>query len=250
MTEGPRSGSLAGRRILVTGGSTGLGAALAIACSRDGARVGVVARSAERLEDVAHAAGAVALPADIGDPEAAAAAVTEIAARLGGLDALVNNAGVMLHSPVGAGLTEDWDTIFRINVLGMLHVTHAALPHLRSAARADLVVVASTAADRVTAADYGVYAATKAAQARLTDALRLELADAPHVRVALVKPGFMNTPGLGPGTRDPQLQEQVLALKQRIGLSPETVAAEIRHLLALPPEVTLAEITILPTARP
>ena len=135
--------------------------------------------------------------ADVGDAEAAQGAVAEAAERLGGLDVLVNNAGLMLHSPVGAGFVEDWDRSYRANVLGMLHVTHAALPHLRASADADLVVVASTATDRVTAPDFGVYASTKAAQGRLTEGLRLELADAPHVRVTLVKPGFMNTPGLG-----------------------------------------------------
>jgi NADP-dependent 3-hydroxy acid dehydrogenase YdfG len=131
----------------------------------------------------------------------------------------------------------------------MLHITHAALPHLKAAKRADLVVVASTSADRVTAADYGVYAATKAAQARLAEAFRVELSEEPHVRVSLVKPGFMNTPGLGSGTRDPELRRNVVALKQRIGLSPELVALQIRHLLELPQEVTIPELTIIPTAR-
>lgn len=241
---------LAGRRILVTGGSTGLGAALAAACRREGAAVGIVARSADRLAVVAEATGAVGVAVDVGDADAAARAVAEIAERLGGLDGLVNNAGVMLHSPVGAGYTDDWQEIFRINVLGMLHVTHAALPHLRAASDADLMCIASTASDRVTAADFGVYAATKAAQARLVDGLRLELADAPHVRVSLVKPGFMNTPGLGIGTRSPELQQSIVGLKERIGLPPEAVAEQVRHLLALPWEVTIPEITIVPSARP
>lgn len=246
----PTGDTLHGRRILVTGGSTGLGAALAVACRRAGASVGILARSAERLGAVADATGAVGVAADVGDPDAASRAVEEIAARLGGLDGLVNNAGVMLHSPVGAGYARDWEEILRINVLGTLHVTHAALPHLRAAADADLMTIASTASDRVTAADFGVYAATKAAQARLVDGLRLELADAPHVRVSLVKPGFMNTPGLGIGTRDPALQQSIVGLKERIGLAPEVVAEQVRHLLALPWEVTVPEITIVPSARP
>ena len=156
----------------------------------------------------------------------------------------------MLHSLVGDGLDEDWDAIVRVNILGMLHVTSAALPHLRAATLADLCVIASLASDRVAAPDYSVYAATKAAQLRLTEGLRLELAEDRGVRVSLVKPGFMNTAGIGTGTRDPERQKQVLELKERIGLPPAAVAEEIRHLLALPPEVTVPELMIVPTARP
>ena len=156
----------------------------------------------------------------------------------------------MLHSLVGDGLEDDWEAIVRVNILGMLHVTSAALPHLRAAALADLVVIASLASDRVAAPDYGVYSATKAAQLRLTEGLRLELAEDRGIRISLVKPGFMNTPGIGTGTRDPERRRQVLDLKERIGLLPDVVAEQIRHLLALPPEVTVPELMIVPTARP
>lgn len=240
---------LADRRIVITGGSSGLGAALARSCTQLGARVGVIGRDRARLSAVTESTGAVAAQADLGDADAAAAAMATLAEGLGGIDAVVNNAGVMLHSRIAAGLSDDWDASFRSNVMGMLHVLHAAIPHLRAASAADVVVVASTSSDRVTAADFGVYAATKAAQMRLAESLRMELADAAHVRVSLVKPGFMNTPGIGPGTRDPELQQSVMDLKQRIGLAPELVAQEICHLLMMPREMTVPELTILPTAR-
>ena len=251
MADGAGTTALAGRRVLVAGASTGLGAALVAICAGAGAGVGAIARNREALEEVARSAGAVAAAADLRDPAAAADAVAHVAAALGGLDALVITAGVMLHSPIGDGRSQDWDEIYGANVLGTLHVAHAAIPHLREAECGDLVVVSSTSADRVTAADYGVYASTKAAQSRLAEALRIELADsAPNVRVTLVKPGFMNTPGLGKGTRNAEVRERIVALKERIGLAPEVVAAEIRHLLELPPEVTVPEVTIVPTARP
>jgi NADP-dependent 3-hydroxy acid dehydrogenase YdfG len=244
------TGELAGRRILITGGSSGLGAALAVACVQDGASVAVIGRDRARLDLLAGETGATAIAVDIGDAHAVRDAVGHAAATLGGLDGLVNNAGLMLHSLVADGLHSDWDAIVRANVLGMLHVTGAAIEHLRRPALADLVVVASLAADRVAAPDYAVYSATKAAQARLTEGLRLELAEDRGIRISLVKPGFMNTAGLGTGTRDPERQKQVMELKQRIGLSPELVAEQIRRLLALPPEVTVPELTIVPTARP
>jgi NADP-dependent 3-hydroxy acid dehydrogenase YdfG len=241
---------LAGRRVLITGGSSGLGAALAAACAQDGAAVAVVGRNRERLDATADAAGVTAIAADVGDAASARSAVEEAAAALGGLDAVVNNAGLMLHSLVGDGLDDDWDAIMRANVLGTLHVTSAALPYLRAAPLADLVVVASLAADRVAAPAYGVYSATKAAQARLTEGLRLELAEDRGIRITMVKPGFMNTEGIGTGTRDPAMREHVLRMKEQIGLPPRVVAEQIRHLLALPAEVTIPELTIVPTARP
>jgi len=244
------SGRLQGRRILVSGGSSGLGAAIATACAEDGAAVAAIGRDRGKLDALAATTGVTPVVADVGDPAAARAAVESAAESLGGLDGLVVNAGLMLHSLVADGLDEDWDAIVRVNILGMLHVTSAALPHLRAASLADLCVIASLASDRVAAPDYSVYAATKAAQLRLTEGLRLELAEDRGVRVSLVKPGFMNTEGIGTGTRDPERQKQVLELKQRIGLPPALVAEEIRHLLALPPEVTVPELMIVPTARP
>lgn len=241
---------LAGRRILVSGGSSGLGAAIAVACVRDGAAVAAIGRDTGKLDALAATAGVTPIVADVADPAAARAAVEASAAALGGLDGLVVNAGLMLHSLIGDGLDEDWDAIVRVNILGMLHITSAAIPYLRDATLADLVVIASLASDRVAAPDYSVYAATKAAQLRLTEGLRLELAEDRGIRISLVKPGFMNTAGIGTGTRDPERQKQVLELKERIGLPPEVVAEEIRHLLALPPEVTVPELTIVPTARP
>ena len=168
---------LAGRRILVSGGSSGLGAAIAVACARDGAAVAVIGRDSHKLDELAAASGVTPVVADIADPAAARAAVESATAALGGLDGLVNNAGLMLHSLIGDGLDEDWDAIVRVNILGMLHITSAAIPYLRAATLADLVVIASLASDRVAAPDYSVYSATKAAQLRLTEGLRLELAE-------------------------------------------------------------------------
>jgi NADP-dependent 3-hydroxy acid dehydrogenase YdfG len=250
VADGAPTTTLVGRRVLVAGASTGLGAALVGICAGAGAAVGAIARASDALDEVARSTGAIAAPADLRDPAGAADAVARVAAALRGLDALVITAGVMLHSAIGDGRTDDWDEIYSANVLGTLHVAHAALPHLREAECGDLVIVSSTSADRVTAADYGVYASTKAAQSRIAEALRVELAaSAPNVRVTLVKPGFMNTPGLGKGTRNPEVRERIVALKERIGLPPVVVAAEIRHLLELPPEVTVPEVTIVPTAR-
>ena len=127
------SRDLAGRKILVSGGSSGLGAAIAVACAQDGAAVAAIGRDKAKLDELAAATGVTPIVADVGDPAAARAAVESAATALGGLDGLVINAGLMLHSLIGDGLDEDWDAIVRVNILGMLHITSAAIPHLRAA---------------------------------------------------------------------------------------------------------------------
>jgi NADP-dependent 3-hydroxy acid dehydrogenase YdfG len=242
--------SLAGRRVLVAGASSGLGAAVVADCTKAGATVGAIARRQDVLESVTGPAGAVAAAADLGDAAATLDAVARIAEALGGLDAVVITAGTMLHSPIGDGRIADWAETYRTNPLATLHVVHAVLPYLREAEHADLVLFSSVAADDIPGADYGVYASAKAAQATLAKALQIELAaSAPNVRVTLVKPGLMNTEGLGQGTRNPEVRDFVLAVKERLGLPPETVAAEIRHLLELPSEMTIPAVTIMPTAQ-
>jgi NADP-dependent 3-hydroxy acid dehydrogenase YdfG len=238
--------SLTGRRILITGGSAGIGAALAVACSQAGARVGVIGRDAGRLAEVASASGAATAAADITIAAEAQRAVSTIAEELGGLDGLVNGAGAMLHSRISSGLTEDWEQMFAVNVLGLLYVTHASLEHLRRAEHADVVNVSSIAADRASLPDFAIYSATKAGVARITEALRAELAKDGDIRVCAVKPGTVKTDGFGPGIRDDKLREQVEATKRASGMQPSVLADQIVHLLAMPRSVSITELTIVP----
>jgi NADP-dependent 3-hydroxy acid dehydrogenase YdfG len=165
------TGPLLGTAALVTGASSGIGAATAIALARQGAQVALVARRKERLGAVAagiHEQGGVALSldADISDRDQATGAVQRAVAELGRLDTLVNNAGIMLLGPALGSSLEDWEQMVALNLMGSLYVTHAALPHLVSAAAdsprqvADLVNISSTAG-RVARPGAGVYALTK-----------------------------------------------------------------------------------------
>jgi NADP-dependent 3-hydroxy acid dehydrogenase YdfG len=240
-------GDLTGRRVLVTGGSSGIGAAMVEVFSESGAGVGFLGRDAERVGSVAATTGALGIVADVADLAGVAAAVDQVADHLGGLDAIVNNAGVMLHSRISTGSFTDWATMIEINVVGVLAVTNAALPHLRQAECADIVNVGSAAAKGVSNSDFAVYAATKAAVARITEGTRAELAGS-NIRVALVTPGYINTPGLGPGIRDEALRERTVATRLRMGLPPRLLAEQIVHVLAAPPAVTISEIVIAGTA--
>lgn len=239
-------GDLTGRRVLVTGASSGIGAATARACAAAGARVAIVARRVEALADLAEESGAVACPADLTDEEATRSAVDRCVDELGGLDALVNNAGAMLPSPVSEGQVDDWRTMLDVNVLGLLVITHAALDHLRDAARADIVNISSLAGRRVPNPAATVYAATKFAVHAISEGLRQEL-HADGVRVTVVAPGLVETELL-----DDQGHEAATSLRQateRIGLRPEDVAAEVAGVLARPPHVLLREVVLSPTAQ-
>jgi NADP-dependent 3-hydroxy acid dehydrogenase YdfG len=193
---------LDGTVALVTGASSGIGAATAAMLAAQGAAVALAARRRDRLDELAaeirgQGGTALVLECDVSDQEQAAAAVERTATELGRLDTLVNNAGVMLLGPaVGAPLAE-WQQMVDLNVLGVLYCAHAALPHLLRAAAdgprqvADMVNISSVAG-RFARTGNGVYALTKFGVGAFSESLRQELAGQ-YVRVSLVEPGATAT---------------------------------------------------------
>ena len=238
--------ALAGRRVLVTGGSSGIGAALARACSDRGARVAVVGRDDSACAASPRRRAQSAIAADVGDADAATAAVDEASERIGGLDAVVNGAGLMLHAALSAGHRDDWAAMIGVNVLGVAHISHAALPHLHAAGFGDIINIASLASDRVSHPDFAMYAATKAAVARLTEALRADVGPGSGIRVSMIKPGATRTPGFGPGIRNPDLRRTTVAELNRTGMTPAEVAHQICHMLSLPRTACITEMTLVP----
>jgi NADP-dependent 3-hydroxy acid dehydrogenase YdfG len=174
--------TLEGTVALVTGASSGIGAATAQRLAADGSGVALVARRRDRLEEVAAriGRGALVVEADISDPEQAASSVERTVAELGRLDLVVNNARVMLLGPALESPTEEWERMVALNVQATLSVTHAALPHLVRAAAdsprevADLIFISSTAG-RVAGPGGGVYSLTKFGVAAFAESLRQEL---------------------------------------------------------------------------
>lgn len=194
------AGRLDGTVAVVTGASSGIGAATARALADEGAAVALVARRQERLEELAAAIGekggrALVIVADVTDQELARNAVERTVAELGRLD--IHNAGVMLLGPIVGAPTEDWERMVALNMLGLLYTTHAALPHLLKAAEdserrvADLVNVSSVAG-HVPRKGSGVYNLTKFGVGAFTESLRQEVTGR-HVRVSLLEPGWVNT---------------------------------------------------------
>lgn len=193
---------LAGTVALVTGASSGIGAATARALAARGAAVALVARRRDRLEELAAEIGssggtALAVPADVTDTAQAGAAVAATVEAWGRLDTLVNNAGLLRMGPAVDAPLVDWSELVAVNVSGVLHVTHAALPHLVAAAAdsprgvADIVTISSTGG-RVARPGTAVYSLTKFGVNAFSEGIRQELIGA-RVRVGIVGPGTVDT---------------------------------------------------------
>lgn len=233
---------LAGRRVLVTGASSGIDEATARVLSRHGARVALLARRRERLEALAQELGGVAVPADVADETAVHAAVDDAAEHLGGLDGLVNAAGVQLLALFADGRSDEWRTLVEVNLLGVLYTSSAALPHLRTAGGGDLVMLSSIAGRRVTGSTGAVYTGTKFALHAMSETLRRELHE-DGVRVIVVAPGWVHTE-LGSGMGDADERANVRSRQEEIGLDPEVIGEEIAHAFGRPRGVLLTEIAV------
>src|SRR5881227_1271362 len=190
------SADLSRQVVAVTGASSGIGEAAALACARAGAAVALAARRAERIEALAERIGkeggrALAVQTDVGEESQARAFVERAHAELGRLDVLVNNAGVMLLGPIANAPTEEWRRMIHANVFGVLYCTHAALPLMAEQGSGHVVNVSSVAG-RVARAGSGVYNLTKFGVGAFSESLRQEVAPA-GLRVTLVEPGAVAT---------------------------------------------------------
>jgi NADP-dependent 3-hydroxy acid dehydrogenase YdfG len=250
-------GRLDGTVSLVTGASSGIGAATARALAAQGSDVALVARRKDRLDALAAeiaetdgAGRALPIEADITDQDQAIAAVKRTAEELGRVDTVINNAGVMLLGPVVDAPTEEWDRMVAINVLGLLYVSHAAVPHLLAAAEtsprgvADVVNISSVAG-RVVRSGSGVYNLTKHGIGAFSESLRQELAGR-HVRVSLVEPGATATElvdHVRPEIR-PMIQARFGDIER---LEAADIADAVEYIVTRPRHVAVNEMLIRPT---
>ena len=244
---------LSGRAIAITGASSGIGAACARMLAGAGASVALAARRADRLEELAgevEAAGgtAVAIEADISQEEQANAFVRQAHDRLGRLDGLVNNAGVMLLGPVTDADTADWRRMVDVNMLGLLYCTHAALPIMRDGGGGHIVNLSSVAG-RMAAFGSAVYNLTKWGVGGFSEGLRQEALNM-NIRVTLIEPGFVDTELQGHNT-DPMIVGAMEKSREDIGqvLSADDIARAILYALSQPQHVSVNEVLIRPTGQ-
>ena len=244
--------TLTGTTALVTGASSGIGAATARALAAEGASVALLARRVDRLRELAadiESAGGSALPvpADVTDAEQVTAAVAAIVDEFGRLDTLVNNAGLLRMGDADVAPLEDWDALVSVNVQGVLYVTHAALPHLVAAAAdsprgiADVVTISSTGG-RVARPGTAVYSLTKFGVGAFSEGIRQELIGK-RVRVGLVEPGTVQTEIMD-HLPEQAKQAQSERTAGMVKLLPEDIAEAVLYMVTRDRRVAVNEMLV------
>jgi NADP-dependent 3-hydroxy acid dehydrogenase YdfG len=243
---------LAGKVVAITGASSGIGEATALACANAGAAVSLAARRGDRLQALAariESGGgrALAVRSDVGEEPQARAFIERTRGELGRLDVLVNNAGVMLLGPIHRAPTEEWRRMIHVNVMGVLYCTHAALEVMREQ-RSGHIVNVSSVGGRVVGHWSGVYSATKFALGAFSEALRRESMEA-GIRVTLIEPGRVETE-LREHVRPEVLEEIGAAFAGVTPLRAEEIAEVIVYALTQPANVSVSELLVRPATSP
>jgi NADP-dependent 3-hydroxy acid dehydrogenase YdfG len=244
---------LDGTVALVTGASSGIGAAAATSLAAQGASVALAARRKDRLEALAadirgQGGTALVIEADITEEGQATDVVERTVAELGRLDTLINNAGVMLLGPAADAPLSEWRRMVELNVLGLLYCAHAATPHLLRAAEsaprqvADMVNLSSVAG-RAARIGNSVYSLTKFGVGAFSESLRQEFAKR-DLRVSLVEPGATATE-LASHNRPEVLESLRGQFGQR--MAAEDIADAISYIVTRPRHVAVNEMLIRPT---
>lgn len=244
----PDSTAPATRAALVTGASTGIGRATATRLAGNGWRVFAVARRADRLAALAEATAVVPITADISQ-DADVARILDTVTTAGGIDTLINIAGGARGADrIAEARVEDWEWMFRVNVLGTMKLTQAFLPMLRANGHATVLNLTSTAG-QVAYEGGGGYNAAKFGQRALNDALRLEEAEH-NIRVIEVAPGLVQTEEFA--LRRLGTAEAAAKVYQGVEkpLTAEDVADVVVYAVQVPHHVELASVTLRPVAQP
>jgi NADP-dependent 3-hydroxy acid dehydrogenase YdfG len=239
-----------GKVVVITGASSGIGAATALLLAERGAKVVLGARGPDRLkalaDRIADAGGEVACaPTDVRRREDVAKLVGLACERFGKLDVLVGNAGVMPISPLDDLRVEDWEDMIDVNVKGVLYGIAAALPVFRAQGFGHFVHTASTAAFRVVP-NMSVYAGTKVAVRAISEGLRQEAGD--KLRVTIISPGMTRT-NFAESMTNPEVKAQLSETRDAVAMPPEAIARAIAFAVEQPAEVDVSEVVVRPTAQ-
>lgn len=238
------------RVALVTGASSGIGRAVAESLARAGMRVAACARRAERLEalrdHIGDAGRLLPIAADLRDESAISAMFDRVRERWGGVDVLVNNAGLGHKAPLVSGDSAHWREMLEVNVLALCICTREAVADMRRRDAAGHVIHISSMASHRVPPGSGVYSATKYAVRSLTEGLRQELRElGSPIRVTAISPGFVETEFAA------HYHKSEAAAQATYGrypvLQPSDVAAAVTYVLGQPPHVQVHDILMRPT---
>jgi NADP-dependent 3-hydroxy acid dehydrogenase YdfG len=240
------------RIALVTGASSGIGRAVALALVEAGMRVAVTARRTERLKELVETCGAdrvIALPADFHQEEQILEVFRRIDQAWGSLHVLINNAGFGRSAPLMSGSTQAWRSMLDVNVLALCICTREAVRRMRADGdRGHILHISSMAAHRVPSGS-GVYSATKFAVRSLTEGLRLELHTCQSaIRVSAISPGFVETEFAQTYHGDPEVARRIYDAYPMV--QPEDIARTVLHVLSLPEHVQVHDVLVRPTRQP
>jgi NADP-dependent 3-hydroxy acid dehydrogenase YdfG len=241
---------LMGKVALVTGASSGIGEATALALAEAGAAVVLSARRLERLDALvariqAADGAALAVQGDVSVETDAIRAVSETVALFGRIDILVNSAGVIQAGGVESLSTEEWRRVIDINLMGTLYTCKAAIGTMKAQGSGDIINISSTAGRRA-AGIFGPYSTSKFGLTGLTEALRQEVGGA-GIRVSIVEPGATATEVAG-GISDPAMRAAMTQHVAKDGaMQPEDIASAIVFIASLPRRANVSQILIRPT---
>ena len=241
-------GNLSGKSAIVTGASTGMGRAIAVALAEEGASLAIVARNEERLNETAELArqkGAevLAFPADVGDYDKVKSIVQQVVDRFGKLDILVNNAGTnTFHRNLADISIADWKMVLDTNLSGPFFFTREVLPHMRAQHKGLIINVSSGAGLQPSAPAGVAYAASKHGLHSLTGSINIE--ERRHgIRACVVAPGEVDTPNLDLRPLPPSAEERTNMLR------PEDIANAVRYVATQPDGVAVESLVVTPTVR-
>ncbi len=241
---------LAGKVAVVTGASSGIGAATALALAGEGAHVVLQARRKERMDELAgqlaaHGGRVLVQPLDITQEADVHAAMHAAHTEMGRIDVLFNNAGVMLNGPIEGADTDEWRRMVDINILGLMYATQAVLPIMREQQSGHIVNVSSVAG-RYSFAGASVYNATKWGVIGFSDALRKEV-QGHNIRTTIIEPGLVDTELFSHITDEQTRAGFDQYIKSLVPLRGEDIAAAVVYAVTQPPHVSVNEILIRPT---
>lgn len=239
--------TIAGRVAVITGASSGIGEATARELSAAGYRVALLARRLDRIEALAAELGdgALAIRADVTDRESIVAASAAVQEAFGGVDVLVNNAGVMYVGPFASDQRDDYRAMIDVNLLGAITVAEVFLDQLQANGGGDIVNISSVAG-RTAMAGNGVYAATKWGIVGWSESLRQQLL--PEVRVSVIEPGAVATE-LPDHITHEATKDIVQGLYSTVEVTGADIAAAIAFIVTRPKHFAINEIMMRPANR-
>jgi NADP-dependent 3-hydroxy acid dehydrogenase YdfG len=243
------SQQIAGKVVVITGASSGLGEAAARLLAGEGAAVTLGARRADRLQALAseligRGGRALAVETDVTDRGQVARLVDAAVATYGRVDVMLNNAGLMPLSPLERLKVEDWDRMIDVNIKGVLYGIAAALPHMQRQRSGHIINVSSVAGHKVRAGG-AVYAATKHAVRALSEGLRQEVKRY-NIRTTVISPGVVDSE-LAASATEPDVAATLRTMYDEIGIPAESFARMVAFAIGQPEDVDINEILFRPT---